>query len=114
MVSCQVILGTFFMSILGIRRTRHPAAEALADDEDGGAGAASEGRGAAEGRRAGHEGIDEPSRGGGAAGAGRASPRSQPGAQLAPKTESNRASSRLGWYLASRPGSRSALDHSRG
>ncbi len=38
-VSCQVVLGTFFMSILGIRRTRHPAAEALADDEDGAAGA---------------------------------------------------------------------------
>jgi hypothetical protein len=37
-VSCQVIFGTFFMSILGIRRTRHPAAEALADDEDGGTG----------------------------------------------------------------------------
>ena len=33
-VSCQVIFGTFFMSILGIRRTRHPAAEALADDDD--------------------------------------------------------------------------------
>jgi hypothetical protein len=31
-VSCQVIFGTFFMSILGIRRTRHPEAEALADD----------------------------------------------------------------------------------
>ena len=37
MVSCQVILGTFFMSILGIRRTRHPAAEALADDGAAGA-----------------------------------------------------------------------------
>jgi hypothetical protein len=37
-VSCQVILGTFFMSILGIRRTRHPAAEALADDDDSTAG----------------------------------------------------------------------------
>ena len=33
MVSCQVILGTFFMSILSIRRTRHPAAEAMADDD---------------------------------------------------------------------------------
>jgi hypothetical protein len=32
-VSCQVIFGTFFMSILGIRRTRHPEAEALADDD---------------------------------------------------------------------------------
>jgi hypothetical protein len=32
-VSCQVIFGTFFMSILSIRRTRHPAAEALADDD---------------------------------------------------------------------------------
>jgi hypothetical protein len=31
-VSCQVIFGTFFMSILGIRRTRHPEAEALAGD----------------------------------------------------------------------------------
>jgi hypothetical protein len=38
-VSCQVIFGTFFMSILGIRRTRHPAAEALADDENRAAGA---------------------------------------------------------------------------
>jgi hypothetical protein len=25
MVSCQVVLGTFFLSILGIRHTRHPA-----------------------------------------------------------------------------------------
>jgi hypothetical protein len=25
-VSCQVILGTFFLSILGIKHTRHPAA----------------------------------------------------------------------------------------
>ena len=25
MVSCQVILGTFFLSILGIKHTRHPA-----------------------------------------------------------------------------------------
>jgi hypothetical protein len=24
-VSCQVVLGTFFLSILGIRHTRHPA-----------------------------------------------------------------------------------------
>jgi Glycosyl transferase family 2 len=32
-VSCQVILGTFFMSILSIRRASHPAAEALADDD---------------------------------------------------------------------------------
>ena len=24
-VSCQVILGTFFLSILGIKHTRHPA-----------------------------------------------------------------------------------------
>jgi hypothetical protein len=32
-VSCQVIFGTFFVSILGIRRTSHPAAEALADDD---------------------------------------------------------------------------------
>jgi len=37
-VSCQVIFGTFFMSILGIRRTSHPAAEALADDDDSPAG----------------------------------------------------------------------------
>ncbi len=34
-VSCQTILGTFFMSILGIRRARHPDAEALADDGNG-------------------------------------------------------------------------------
>jgi hypothetical protein len=33
-VSCQVMFGTFFMSILGIRRTRHPAANALVDDAD--------------------------------------------------------------------------------
>jgi len=33
-VSCQVVFGTFFMSILGIRRARHPAAEALADDRE--------------------------------------------------------------------------------
>ncbi len=32
-VSCQVIFGTFFISILGIRRTRHPAAEAPVEDE---------------------------------------------------------------------------------
>lgn len=31
-VSCQVIFGTFFMSILGIRRSRHPSAEPLTDD----------------------------------------------------------------------------------
>jgi hypothetical protein len=40
MVSCQVILGTFFMSILSIRRTRHPAAEAMADDDRAGVPAA--------------------------------------------------------------------------
>jgi len=34
-VSCQIILGTFFLSILGIRRTRHPAMGALETDEDG-------------------------------------------------------------------------------
>jgi glycosyltransferase involved in cell wall biosynthesis len=28
MVSCQIVLGTFFLSILGIRHTRHPAASA--------------------------------------------------------------------------------------
>jgi Glycosyl transferase family 2 len=32
-VSCQVIFGTFFISILGIRRAKHPAAEALADED---------------------------------------------------------------------------------
>ena len=32
-VSCQVIFGTFFISILGIRRSRHPAAAAFADGE---------------------------------------------------------------------------------
>jgi hypothetical protein len=32
-VSCQVIFGTFFLSILAIRRTSHPAAETLADDD---------------------------------------------------------------------------------
>ncbi|MGE5291774.1 MAG: glycosyltransferase family 2 protein [Micromonosporaceae bacterium] len=31
-VSWQVILGTFFISILGIRRAKHPAAEALTDE----------------------------------------------------------------------------------
>jgi hypothetical protein len=35
MISCQVILGTFFLSILGIRRTRHPAMGALETDETG-------------------------------------------------------------------------------
>ncbi len=34
-VSCQIILGTFFLSILGIRRTRHPAMGALETDEEG-------------------------------------------------------------------------------
>ena len=33
-VSCQIILGTFFLSILGIRRTRHPAMGALETDEE--------------------------------------------------------------------------------
>ena len=33
--SCQIILGTFFLSILGIRRTRHPAMGALETDEEG-------------------------------------------------------------------------------
>jgi hypothetical protein len=32
-VSCQVIFGTFFLSILGIRRTRHPAMGTLEADE---------------------------------------------------------------------------------
>jgi hypothetical protein len=32
-VSWQIILGTFFMSILGIRRTRHPEADVLAGDD---------------------------------------------------------------------------------
>jgi glycosyltransferase involved in cell wall biosynthesis len=35
MISCQIILGTFFLSILGIRRTRHPAMGALETDEEG-------------------------------------------------------------------------------
>ncbi|HYZ53097.1 MAG TPA: glycosyltransferase family 2 protein [Streptosporangiaceae bacterium] len=35
MMSCQIILGTFFLSILGIRRTRHPAMGALETDEEG-------------------------------------------------------------------------------
>ncbi len=30
MVSCQVILGTFFLSILGIKHTRHPVIVAAA------------------------------------------------------------------------------------
>jgi len=34
-ISCQIILGTFFLSILGIRRTRHPAMGALETDEEG-------------------------------------------------------------------------------
>ncbi len=34
-LSCQIILGTFFLSILGIRRTRHPAMGALETDEEG-------------------------------------------------------------------------------
>ncbi len=34
-VSCQVIFGTFFLSILGIRRMRHPAMGALETDERG-------------------------------------------------------------------------------
>jgi glycosyltransferase involved in cell wall biosynthesis len=34
-VSCQIILGTFFLSILGIRRTRHPAMGVLETDEEG-------------------------------------------------------------------------------
>ncbi len=34
-MSCQIILGTFFLSILGIRRTRHPAMGALETDEHG-------------------------------------------------------------------------------
>jgi len=33
MLSCQLILGTFFLSILGIRRTRHPAAAAPGDGQ---------------------------------------------------------------------------------
>jgi glycosyltransferase involved in cell wall biosynthesis len=35
MMSCQIILGTFFLSILGIRRARHPAMGALETDEEG-------------------------------------------------------------------------------
>jgi hypothetical protein len=35
MISCQIILGTFFLSILGIRRTRHPAMGSLETDEAG-------------------------------------------------------------------------------
>jgi hypothetical protein len=35
MISCQIILGTFFLSILGIRRTRHPAMGSLETDEEG-------------------------------------------------------------------------------
>jgi hypothetical protein len=31
-VSCQVILGTFFLSILGIKHTRHVASQAVPDD----------------------------------------------------------------------------------
>jgi Glycosyl transferase family 2 len=34
-VSCQVIFGTFFLSILGIKRAQHPAAALLADDGSG-------------------------------------------------------------------------------
>jgi hypothetical protein len=34
MVSCQIVLGTFFLSILGIRHTRHPAALAQAAEDD--------------------------------------------------------------------------------
>jgi glycosyltransferase involved in cell wall biosynthesis len=34
-MSCQIIIGTFFLSILGIRRTRHPAMGSLETDEEG-------------------------------------------------------------------------------
>ena len=33
-VSCQVILGTFFLSILGIKHTRHPVTAASAPIPD--------------------------------------------------------------------------------
>ena len=33
-VSCQVILGTFFLSILGIKHTRHPVTAATAPSQD--------------------------------------------------------------------------------
>ncbi len=34
-LSWQTVLGTFFLSILGIRRTRHPAMESPENDEQG-------------------------------------------------------------------------------
>jgi hypothetical protein len=33
-VSCQVVLGTFFLSILGIKHTRHPVTAAKAPSQD--------------------------------------------------------------------------------
>jgi len=35
MVSCQVILGTFFLSILGIKHTRHPVTRSSPSVQDG-------------------------------------------------------------------------------
>jgi len=34
-VSCQVVLGTFFLSILGIKHTRHPVTASSGPVQDG-------------------------------------------------------------------------------